>query len=297
LWNKVRTALHDELKPERADPNTLTFGYKYLARVGVWNNSALVIVGYRVREHPSPEEKGEEYFLAFSYDLASGLLSKIENPEHTDVDGLYMWHWKFAKLARFENSPVPDVVFTYLTCWECEEETILSALRYDLANHKWKIRNFGNGIPKWWMTRVGVVVGRDVNDGGDTISYDCLYRIFDAGDDGFGSIAMRCREITESLPGKTEVDDSTVLYTVHGNSFTGSIVWANDERSKIWSELCRTNPRSKLCRESASSNGTAIGSHTPAPGPKALEPISSMPVGDTLQAPPPQPLLWQRQQH
>jgi hypothetical protein len=155
VWSKVEAAFHDELRPDKTDQNALTFGYKYLKQVGVWDNSALVIVGYRIRQRPTREEQGEEYFLAFNYDLVSGSLSKVINPEHDDLDALYMWHWKFIRLARFEPSPVPDVVFTYLTCWECEEETMLGALQYNSATAKWKIRRWGDGNPEWlgWSWR------------------------------------------------------------------------------------------------------------------------------------------------
>jgi hypothetical protein len=248
VWNKVQAALRDELKPDKADPDTLTLGYKYLKRVGVSNSSALVIVGYRVRERPTPAEQGEEYFLAFNYDLVSGSLSKVVNPEHADVDGLYMWHWKFTRLARFESSPVPDVVFTYLSCWECEPEMILAALRYDSATRMWQIRRWGEGKPEWWMTRVGLVIDMDVNNGGDTVSYDCLYGFLNLKGDGFDNVAIRCKEVTENGQRKLHVADSTVLYSLKGDRFIGEIVATKDQRLKIWSHLCRSPSKSKLCR-------------------------------------------------
>jgi hypothetical protein len=112
-----------------------------------------------------------EYFLAFNYDLLSGSLSTQRSV--TQIRSTLTSY-----ICRSGNSPnwldlrihpVSEVVFTYLTCVECKEETVLSALRFDPAGHKWEIRNFGNGIPKWWMTRGGVVVGKDANDGGDTL--------------------------------------------------------------------------------------------------------------------------------
>jgi hypothetical protein len=252
VWSKVQVALRDELKPDKADPNTLTFGYKYLKRVGVWNNSALVVVGYRVRERPTRAEQGEEYFLAFNYDLVSGSLSKVINPEHADVDGLYMWHWKFVKMARFEPSPVPDVVFTYLTCWECEEETMLAALRYDSATNMWQIRSWGNGKPEWWMTQVGLVVDTDVNFTGIS-SYGCLYGVADLSADGFDDVAIRCREVDEDDQKKVEVTDTTVLYSFKEGRFIGEVVTSEGQRLKIWSDLCRSSSKNKLCRDTGNS--------------------------------------------
>jgi hypothetical protein len=246
VWSKVQAALRDELKPDKADPDTLTFGYKYLMRVGVSNNSALVIVGYRVRQRPTPAEQGEEYFVAFNYDLVSGSLSKVINPEHTDVDGLYMWHWKFNRLARFESSPVPDVVFTYLSCWECEPEKILAALRYDSATRTWQIRPWGDGKPEWWMTRVGLVIDMDVSASA-TVSYDCLYGFLKLSGDRLDDVAIRCKEVTEDELRKFHVADSTVFYSLKGDEFIGEIVTTKDQRLKIWSDLCRISSQNKLC--------------------------------------------------
>ena len=255
LWTRVQSAFRNELAPDKAEPDTLTFAYKYLKRVGISNNSALVILGYRVREHPAPDEQGEEYFLAFNYDLVSGSLSKIVNPEHPDLDALYMWHWKFARLARFETSPVPDVVFTYLTCWECEAEKIRGALHYDSTTHAWQIRAWGSGKPEWWMISIGLVVDADVSDEGNTASYDCLYRILDLNGHGFDDVAIRCKQVNEHDQGKVEINDSTVLYTLKGDRFTGDLVTSEDQRRRIWSQLCRTNPRNKLCMADSPNSG------------------------------------------
>lgn len=255
VWTKVQTALGDELKPDKVDLNTLTFGYKYLKRVGVWNDSALVIVGYRVRERPTPEEKGEDYSLAFNYDLVSGSLSKVINPEHADVDALYMWHWNFVRLARFEPSPVPDVVFTYLTCWECEEETILAALRYDSATHMWQIRSWGNGKPEWWTTQVGLVVDKDVSFTGMS-SYRCLYGLVDLSADGFDDVAIRCKQVDEDDQKKVEVTDTTVLYSLKEGRFIGEVVTSEAQRLKIWSNLCRSSTKNKLCSDAGNSKSS-----------------------------------------
>ncbi len=248
VWGKVQAALHDELLPDKPDPDSLTFGYKYLKRVGVSNNSALVIVGNRVRKRPSPSERSEEYFLAFNYDFISGSLSQVVDPEHVEVHALYMWRWKFARLARLESSPVPDVVFTYLSCSECEAEKLLAALRYDPATRMWQIRQWGEGKPEWWMTRVGLVIGIDIDSGGPTVSYHCLYGFLDLKSDGFDDVAIRCQEMTEDQPRKFHLADSTVLYSLKGDRFIGEVVKTKDRLQKIWSDLCRSSSQDKLCK-------------------------------------------------
>jgi len=105
-WSKVEAAFGDELKPDEPDPDSLTYDYKHVERVGITNNSALVIVGYR----PTTASPDLEYFRAFNFDLVSGLRSSIINPERAGTVPLYMWKWEFSTLARFESSPVPDVV-------------------------------------------------------------------------------------------------------------------------------------------------------------------------------------------
>ena len=87
-----------------------------------------------------------------------------------------------------------------------------------------------------------------------TVSYDCLYGFLDLNDNGFDDVAIRCKEVTENDPRKLRVTDSTVLYSLNGDSFIGEIVTAKDRRLKIWSELCRSSGRNKLCRNVESSS-------------------------------------------
>jgi hypothetical protein len=246
-WNKIRAALSDELRPEKSEENEPTYGYKYIRRVGIGANSALVIVGYRFSEHPTKNEYGIEHFRGFSYNLRTGELSQVIDPEHAGY-ALYMWEWKFVKLARFEPSTLPDVVFTYLTCGECEEEKMLSALHYDSGSQKWQIRQFGAGEPRWWMTRVGLVIDKDISFT-DITSYRCLYGLVDLNGDGFDEVAMRCREIDEDEKRKTQLTDSTVFYSLKNGRFSGELVTAKDEQLKLWSVLCQHSTKNKLCKD------------------------------------------------
>ncbi len=248
LWSKVEAAFDDELKPDKPDPDSLTYDYKHLERVGVMNDSALVIVGYR----PTAEGPDFEYFRAFNFDLVSGSRSSIINPERAGTVPLYMWKWEFSRLARFESSPVPDVVFYYLNCSECEPETILASLRFDSATRTWQIRSWGDGKPEWWMTRVGLVIDRDLS-ASDTVSYNCLYGVLDINGDGLDDVAIRCREVTEDVQRKSHVDDSTVLYSFKGGKFVGGIVTGRDNRNQILSSLCRNSPSNSLCDKGQSS--------------------------------------------
>jgi hypothetical protein len=249
LWSKVRLALRDELKPDTPSPDTIAYAYKFVDKVGLLNNSALVIVGHKLKEHPERDQIGSEYSEAFNFELSSGSLSRVANPENGQP--LSMWQWKFVNLARFEPSVAPDVVFRYRTCWECEPETILSALHYDPGKHQWQIRRWGNGKPLWWVTPVGLVFDEDVYGGDDTVSYDCMYGLLDLNKDGFDDLAMRCREVSEPIKNKTQISDSTILYSLKQGHFTGEVVTSGDQRSRIWSELCRVSAKKKLCNNVA----------------------------------------------
>lgn len=246
LWGNIRQAFLDELRPDPPDPSTLTYGYKYLKAVGVLNRSALVIIGYRTREHPKRNEEGAEFFRAFNYDFTTANPSNIESPQKGYPSD--MFRWKLIKLTRFEPSPAPDIVFTYLTCWECEEERILSSFRYDLTKKQWEFRQWGNGRPLWWAGQIGIVVWEDVYGGSDTVSYDCLYGLVDFDHDGFDDVAVRCKEVTEPIKSRLKTNDSTVLYSLKNGHFKGAVVTDSQQRKQIWDELCKVDTQNALCR-------------------------------------------------
>jgi len=76
LWAKVQAAFHEPLKPDPPD-EAPPYGYKYISRIGVSNNSALVIIGHRIKKRELPGE----YFLAFNYDLLTGATSEVIIPK------------------------------------------------------------------------------------------------------------------------------------------------------------------------------------------------------------------------
>lgn len=240
LWAKVQAAFHEPLKPDPPD-EAPPYGYKYISRIGVSNNSALVIIGHRIKKRELPGE----YFLAFNYDLLTGATSEVINPERDETVALYMYQWKFIRLARFDTSPNPDVVFTYRNCWECEDELILAALQYDAASQKWQVRSWGDRDVRWWMTRVGLVVDKDMAFT-EVRSYQCLYGLFKLSGGGLDDVAIRCRQVNDD----GQKQDSLVLYSSKNGNFIGEVVTTKDQQLKILSALCRNSrQRKKLCRE------------------------------------------------
>ena len=154
LWQQIESAFHDELAPDESkdrQDELDVFRYNYLQKVGVLDHSALVVIGHRPSKKVFDKNPWDEYSSAFNFDLTTGQKSKIER---ADV----MWQWRFLKLARFGPSAVPDVSFTYLTCTECEPETLLASLRYNSMSSAWEVRPWGDGKDIWWTAKEGLVV-------------------------------------------------------------------------------------------------------------------------------------------
>jgi|ERR1700730_4154905 len=172
LWEQILTSFNDELAPDVAQQGQSeldVYRYKYLQKVGVVNHYALVIVGHRPAKELSKANEWDEFSSAFNLDLVTSKKSLIE---HAGA----MWKWKFSKMAKFGPSLIPDVTFTYLTCTECEPDLMFASLYFDAPTSGWQIRSWGDGKELWWTASDGLVVDMDVNNGGDTLSYDLRLR-------------------------------------------------------------------------------------------------------------------------
>lgn len=244
LWEQILTSFNDELAPDeapRGQSGLDGYRYKYLQKVGVLNHSALVIVGHRPAKEVTKENEWDEYYSAFNLDLATLKKSAIE---HAEV----MWKWKFIKLAMFGPSDVPDVTFTYLTCTECEPYVMFASFYFDTAMSGWQIRSWGDGKALWWTTSEGLVVDMDVNNGGDTFSYDCVYGILDLHGNGFQNVVMRCKEITLNEAGRAKIQDATVLYGLSGGQFKPQRITDSSEALGLTAKVCKPTIKSWLCR-------------------------------------------------
>jgi hypothetical protein len=243
LWKEIQSSFHDELAPDVAsegqDPLDV-YRHKYLQKVGIINHSALVFVGHRPANDLTKENEWDEYSSAFNFDITTRQKAKIEHAE-------WMWKLKFRALVIFGPARVPDVTFTYLTCTECEPDFILGALRFDPKNSMWRVRSWGNGKDPWWAATDGLVVGMDVNNGGDTISFDCVYGILNAKEPGFNDIAIRCKEVAYRDSGRVKIDDTTMIYGSSGGGFESHKVTEFSEIAKLNATICRQSPKSLLC--------------------------------------------------
>src|SRR5690242_11659778 len=84
LWEKILREFNEELTPDEATPGKSgidVYGYKYLERVGIFDHSALVIVGHRSAKDVRKGDEWNEYYSAFNLDLTTGEKSSIDHAE------------------------------------------------------------------------------------------------------------------------------------------------------------------------------------------------------------------------
>lgn len=226
LFERIKTAFTDELKPddpEKVKP-VVAQEYKWISRVGVFETSALVLIG----ERETRSFTYANYFVAFNYDLKSG--------KKTSLTGFM--NWKFKKLIRFDSSRTPDTIFTHLSCTGCEADYLLSSFRFDSTEAKWKVRT-------WSEKSTEILIGSDYSVGTEEDSkYDCLFKFADFNGDGFDDLAVRCLAITEQ--GKI-LEDTTTIYTIQHGQPQVLAVKDRQQLATIRNQLCVDAKKSKLC--------------------------------------------------
>jgi len=136
-------------------------------RVGILNNSALVIIGHQPAKQVHVKNPWDEYYSP-SIRHVDGQKSKIEHAER-------MWKWKFLKLARFGPSSVPDVTFTYLAALNVSQKVLASCV----SRRQVRLGSTALGRRKGYLVDGKRRGGRsiDVYGGADTVSFDCVYGI------------------------------------------------------------------------------------------------------------------------
>jgi len=229
LFERVKTAFANELKPddpEKVKP-AVAQEYKWISRVGVFETSALVLIG----ERESRASTYGNYFVAFNYDFKSGEKISLTSPNKGFMQ------WKFKNLIRFDSSRTPDIVFTYSSCTECEADYLLSSFRFDSPEAQWKVRMWSDGAE--------IPIGSDYSVGTEEDSKDdCLFKFADFNGDGFDDLAVRCLTITEK--GKI-LEDTTTIYTIQQGQSQVLAVRDQQQLAMIRDQLCIDAKKSKLC--------------------------------------------------
>jgi hypothetical protein len=235
LWTTIRADFEDELQPdvpEKVAP-VLAYSYKYIYRVAVHDDSALVIVGHL----ETKDSKYPGYYSAFNYDVQSHARTAIKGAEVVSL-------FRFVKFAGLDVAPPQDILFTWFTCTECEASQVLSAFHYDTGKRVWLLRTWQTNKDIWWTTAQGPVIWSDVS-ASDTISFDCLHGFLTS--DGNSAFGIRCREVAESEKGKRTTTDIAAKYTFKGAESRLEIV-KEEEKRKLSTELCAGSPGNKLCK-------------------------------------------------
>lgn len=242
VWNGVQAAFRQELKPDdprNAPPHYLADQYKYVYKIGVFRTAALVIIGYRETINSS----GYDYFDAYSYDLHDGSRRTIvtEPPKPLSVypQSDVLWLFEVVKLAQFDSSPTPDVVFTYSGCTECEADHFLASFEYDPVSRAWTARQ--------WDKVNSLLLAYDPSPGDDVLSSGYLFKIKHRNGDGFDDVAVRRRVITQVAKRSRKTEDSITIYKAENGTLVGHPVTDPKEREEINGELCSGSNQS-LCK-------------------------------------------------
>lgn len=241
-WSRVQVAFHQELEPDdpkKVPPHYVATQYKYIYKIGIFRTTALVIVGYR----ETKDSPGYDYFNAYSYDLRDGskraIVTEPPKPSGTYPHSDVLWLFDVIKLTQFDQSPMPDVVFTYSSCMECEAEYFLGSFEYER----------GNGwVARRWDKAYSLYLESDPEPGDDLVSAHYLFKIKDWNGDGFDDVAVRRREITQVAKRRQRIDDSTTIYKVVKGTFVGHTITDPKEREAINAELCRGSKLS-FCKQ------------------------------------------------
>ncbi len=234
LWATIRTNFHDELQPD--DPvkvaPVVAYSYKYIYRVATYGKSDLVIVGHLETRH----SKYPGYYSAFNYDVASNVRTAIKGAE-------VFSEFKFVNFVRLGPTSPSDIVFTWMTCTECEASQILSSFHFDADTREWVLRGWQANRDIWWTSEAGPVIWADIS-ASDTISFVCLYGFVK--NNGAVFYGIRCREVAEPDGGKRTTTDITARYSFGGGESKLEIL-KGDSRKKLLADLCQQSPRNKLC--------------------------------------------------
>jgi hypothetical protein len=226
---KIQAGFVEELKPDDAETvkPVEAMLYKFVELVGIFRSNALVVIEERDRK----DYPYGNYDLFFNYDVKTGQKSQVP---------VGFWRWKPKGTARFEPSSAPDIVFTYLSCTECETTFLLGSFRFDSLDGNWKVR-------QWGANGQGIMIGADTTVGGDEDDFatDCLYRVADFDGDGSDDIAVRCVVTGETTK---SVDDTTTLYTIKNGR--PQIIQVKDRSllASMRQKLCIDVKNSKLCK-------------------------------------------------
>jgi hypothetical protein len=241
LSKQVHRAFANELAPDRDDPQThiLPMTFKFVHRVGLRGNSALVLIGEK-------ENRTSPYavYRAFSFDLRTQAKAAVR-----DKNTEWFWLLELDKVTHLGSIDDTDILFQFLTCTECEATKLLADFHYSGNMGMWEIRQWSK------EDGAGLMIGEDVQSGDDGFYYtDCLHTVGKLTGKGLDDVAVRCRQRVQpdpEQPKKSVTQDETLLYTAVGDGkLTRVVVGKTSEYfTAIQAALCVGRANSPLCRK------------------------------------------------
>ena len=237
MLEHVQAAFSSELTPDNdSQSHTVPMTVKFIERVGLRGNAALVILGEK-------ESKTDPFtiYRAFSFDLQTKAKSPVRS-----AGAEWFWMWRVEKVTHLTSKDDTDIVFQFLTCTECESERLLAVVHYAVNPGTWELRQWSK------EDGAGLMIGSDVQYGDDGFyHYDCLHGIADVTGDGLDDVAIHCRESVQpdpERPLKRVKRDETLLYTSRDGKLARVVIdKTSTKATSVQDVLCATNPSSPLC--------------------------------------------------
>lgn len=246
LWVRIQAAFATELKSDAmsGDDSSRRFAKKFIQRIGLYDSSALVIVG--LQEPPSPQQT--TLFEAYNYSLLAEKKGKIAGEDSENL-----WQLRILKQAKLEESPIPDIVFSYKDCWECESVTLLGSFLYSPKDSAWALRPWGSEEVN--KKPLSLEIDADIDTGSIggvdvEIETKCAYRIADFNGDGLDDIADWCRvSYVQMDPPHKEIstENRVILFTLKGGSFSLAEVADKEEIHRLRKQICSIQPKKAPC--------------------------------------------------
>jgi hypothetical protein len=119
LFAKVARIFKRELSPDGV------FAVKSVERVGIWRESALVVITSK-----RADSEAWELFEAFNFNTRTHVKASVPKASFE--------RWEFERLAHFDSRENPDIVFRHLSCDECDSaDHLLGSFRYDPKEGIW----------------------------------------------------------------------------------------------------------------------------------------------------------------
>lgn len=205
IFQEFEQTFSKELQPDKSDNGYIPHLYKYISGIGEYNGIYIVLISSNETKE-TPKEYG--VIKAFSYNKEEQKITEIKSPDA-------FHNFKFDSLQSFEPSIVPDIVFSYQDCMECEPVNLLASFTFDQIEEEWKIRN-------WVDDKPYIIIGNDhqygEEDGEDVIwEYDYIHAIADVNSDSFADIVIRSKEDATKLDTGSEKRppiNEAIVYTI-----------------------------------------------------------------------------------